>query len=152
VIIRCRAKINEPSECHEHSPSSNPKPSNGEFKVARAKSTIFQCSRAVFVMAEVLAARAVKQKLYASGVRVNQVAMSEIKALARGYVLNNPEIIAEAKVICEELHQRELLKRARQRWLRQMKRCANLASAAPKSEPCTTTIIPVQQSRSKVEA
>ena len=90
--------------------------------MARAGSTIYQSPRAVFVMAEYLAGKEVKHRLWAQGVKVNQVAMSEIKALARGYIIEHPEIVEKAKSWCEELHQKELVKRERQRQRRLMKR------------------------------
>jgi hypothetical protein len=81
-------------------------------------------------MAQYLAGNEVKAELRASGVKVHQVAMSEIKHLAEGYVLKHPELIVKAKAICAELHQQELVKRERQRQRRIQKR---LTQAQPKS-------------------
>jgi hypothetical protein len=66
-------------------------------------------------MAEYLAGKEVKHRLWASGIKVNQVAMSEIRHLARGYIAEHPEIVEKAKSWCEDLHQQELVKRERQR-------------------------------------
>jgi hypothetical protein len=118
------------------------------------KPTIFQSPRAIFAMAEFLAGKEVKAQLKAHGVKAQYVPISEIRARAKDYVSQHPQIVDEAKRICEELHQRELWKRERQRQQRLMAKghLANISSAAQAKARCETTGIPVQQSRSKVEA
>jgi hypothetical protein len=91
--------------------------------------TIFQSPHAIMIMAQLLAGKEVKRELRDRGIKVHQVAVSEIKARAKDYLFGHPEIVAQAKVICEELHQRALVKRERQRWRRQQAR-SNIRSAA----------------------
>jgi len=52
------------------------------------------------------------QRCYASRQPVTKriramTAMSDIQFFAWNYVLDHPELIAEAKVICQQLHQQE---------------------------------------------
>src|SRR6516162_10134391 len=110
--------------------------------MARAGSTIYQSPHAVFVMAEYLAGKEVKHRLWAQGVKVNQVAMSEIKALAKGYIIEHPEIVEKAKSWCEELHQQELRKRERQRQRRAIQKTLTKAQAKSPTIPIADNLAP----------
>ena len=58
--------------------------------MARVFSSLFQSDFAVICMAQYLACNEVKAGLRASGIKVHQVSLSEIKQLARDYVIEHP--------------------------------------------------------------
>jgi hypothetical protein len=79
-------------------------------------------NRCTIVIALAKARAAVKHDLWARGEKPHYVAMSEITRMAKDYLLQNPDLIAEAKVVAEEIYQQHQAKLARQRWQRQMRR------------------------------
>jgi hypothetical protein len=69
-----------------------------------------------------------------SGARLHSVAMTEIRHLAKAYLVDHPELIEEAKVICAQLYQEHLVNLAWQRQRRAIQK--RLSEAQSKS---TTT-------------
>jgi hypothetical protein len=106
--------------------------------------SMIDVNRCTLTIALAHARKAVKEEVWARGGKPHHMAMSVIQRMARDYLVDHPELIAEARPIAEEMHQQHQRKLAWQRELRGLRRCANLASAAQKSEPCETTTIPVQ--------
>jgi hypothetical protein len=81
----------------------------------KPRPTIWQSQRAVHTFARQLARRAVIARIRDHGRKLRDYTACDIAFLAGLWLMKHPELMAEAKAICAELHQRELRKREWQR-------------------------------------
>ena len=76
----------------------------------KPRPTIYESPRAIAAFARLLARRHVLINIRRGGHKPRDYTVSDIQKFASDYVMEHPELIAEAKAICAELHQLALAK------------------------------------------
>jgi hypothetical protein len=110
----------------------------------KPRPTMWEQPFAVHTFARQLARRAVIARIRDLGCRLRDYSACDLAFLAGPWLMKHPELMAEARAICAQLHQRELQKRELARLRRQQARSANITSDAQRQQRCSDIIIPVQ--------
>jgi hypothetical protein len=106
---------------------------------------MWESPRAVHIFARQLARRAVIARIRDLGRKLRDYSACDIAFLAGLWLMKHPELMAQARAICAQLHQRELRKRELARQRREQARSANIKTYVQRKPRCSDKQIPVHK-------